>query len=105
MLKKVAALYPNGTTALGPAVLASAAMASKGAAGSQVIVLTDGMANVGIGQFDHYGGRGFGEDATIVYDRIGQFAEQSGVMMNLVTIAGCDSNIEGLSRLVELSGG
>ena len=26
-------------------------------------------------------------------------------MINLVTIAGCDANIQGLSRLVELSGG
>ena len=41
----------KGTTALGPGVLTSVAMASKGAPGSQVIVLTDGMANVGLGTF------------------------------------------------------
>ena len=42
---------------MGPGVLASVAMASKGAPGSQVIVCTDGMANVGIGSFG-FGGFG-----------------------------------------------
>ena len=56
LLGKVGALQCKGTTALGPAVLTSVAMASKGAPGSQVIICTDGMANVGLGSF----GRSFG---------------------------------------------
>ena len=51
----------KGTTALGPAVLTSVAMASKGAPGSQVIICTDGMANVGLGSFNMYG-YGGGQD-------------------------------------------
>ena len=39
------------------------------------------------------------------YDRVGNFAEEHGVMINLVTIAGTNANIQGLSRLIELSGG
>ena len=57
LIQRVASLEVKGRTALGPGVLASAAMASKGAPGSQVIVCTDGMANVGIGSFG-FGGFG-----------------------------------------------
>ena len=59
------------------------------------------MANVGIGSF----GRGGDAAATQFYDQIGNFAEDTGVMINLVTIAGTQANIAGLSRLIELSGG
>jgi len=52
---RVAAMSTKGRTALGPAVLTSVAMASKGAPGSQVIICTDGMANVGIGAFSNNG--------------------------------------------------
>lgn len=84
MLARVAQIHTKGTTALGPAILTSVAMASKGAPGSQVIVCTDGMANVGIGSF----GRGGDAAATQFYDDVGKFAEDTGVMINLVTIAG-----------------
>ena len=94
----------KGRTALGPAVLASVAMASKGAPGSQVIICTDGMANVGLGAFSGYGSGG-DVAATEFYDKVGRLAEETGVMINLVTIAGTDANIQGLSRLIELSGG
>ena len=57
LIKKVQALKIRGMTALGPGLLASIAMASKGSPGSQVIILTDGMANIGLGQFkDNYYG-------------------------------------------------
>ena len=78
----------KGRTALGPAVLASIAMASKGAPGSQVIVCTDGMSNVGIGSFGGFYGGGNDLAAQEFYDRVGEFAEANGVMVNLVTIAG-----------------
>ncbi len=84
LLARVAEIHTKGTTALGPAVLTSVAMASKGAPGSQVIICTDGMANVGIGSF----GRGMDAEATKFYDDVGKLAEETGVMINLVTIAG-----------------
>lgn len=49
-------------------------MASKGAPGSQVIICTDGMANVGLGTFAQRG-RTPQEDATVTYEKMGQFAE------------------------------
>ena len=45
-------LEERGQTALGPAVATAVGMASEGAAGSIVIVCTDGLANVGVGSFD-----------------------------------------------------
>lgn len=64
LLARVAGIQTKGTTALGPAVLTSVAMASKGKPGSQVIICTDGMANVGIGSF----GRGGDAEAQQFYD-------------------------------------
>ena len=46
------ALEETGPTALGPAVLSSIALASEGAPGSQVVICTDGLANIGLGAFD-----------------------------------------------------
>jgi len=39
------------------------------------------------------------------YEKVGRLAEEQGVLVNLVTIAGCEANIAGLQRLIELSGG
>lgn len=44
-------------------------------------------------------------DANAFYEKVGKLAEDSGVLVNLVTIAGCEANIAGLQRLCELSGG
>ena len=72
LLARVGHLQVKGRTALGPAVLASVAMASKGAPGSQVIICTDGMANVGLGAFSGYSMRGGQDDqATEFYDKVG----------------------------------
>ena len=46
-------LEESGPTALGPALITSIAMASQGNPGSQVIVCTDGLANVGVGSFEN----------------------------------------------------
>jgi hypothetical protein len=51
-MEKLLAIEETGPTALGPALIASLGLASKGKAGSKVIVCTDGLSNVGIGSFD-----------------------------------------------------
>ena len=50
--QKIYELYESGPTALGPAVLTSIVMASSHGQGSQVIVCTDGLANVGVGSLE-----------------------------------------------------
>jgi len=42
----------TGPTALGPALLTAVAMAGEGSPGSQVILCTDGLSNIGLGAFD-----------------------------------------------------
>lgn len=49
---KLMCLEETGPTALGPAVLTSVALASKGKPGSIVVICTDGLANIGLGAFD-----------------------------------------------------
>jgi len=42
----------GGATALGPALLSSIALASQGKPGSKVIICTDGLANMGLGNLE-----------------------------------------------------
>ena len=49
---KLMSIEENGSTALGPAIATSIAMAAEGPAGSQVVICTDGLANIGVGNFD-----------------------------------------------------
>jgi hypothetical protein len=50
--EKLFKLEETGPTALGPAVVSSVAMATQGAAGSTVVICTDGLANIGVGAMD-----------------------------------------------------
>ena len=90
----------KGKTALGPALLASVGLASTGKPGSMVVLCTDGLANVGIG------------DLTIndisqnmVYENIGKFASESGININIITIVGEQSRSDILVKLVEKTNG
>ena len=98
-------LEETGPTALGPAVLTAIAMAAEGAPGSSVIVCTDGLANVGLGNFDEI----FSEEDTKkvdeIYERMGQYAKSKGVTVNIVSIEGEECNIDTLSKVSELTGG
>ena len=68
---RLMSLEQTGPTALGPAVLTSIALAAEGGAGSSVIVCTDGLANVGIGNFDEV----FDEEQ---HQKIDEFYERIG---------------------------
>jgi hypothetical protein len=52
LTEKLMGLEEDGPTALGPAVLSAVALAAEGATGSQVVICTDGLANIGLGAFD-----------------------------------------------------
>ena len=49
LLQKVKSLQTEGSTALGPGMLTSIALAGEGSLGSQIIVCTDGASNIGLG--------------------------------------------------------
>lgn len=52
LVEKMYKIQETGPTALGPALLTSIALASKGGAGSSVVLCTDGLANVGLGALE-----------------------------------------------------
>ena len=52
LAEKLSRLNEKGQTALGPALLSSVLLASKGKPGSMVIICTDGLANKGLGSID-----------------------------------------------------
>ena len=72
---KLMGLEETGPTALGPAVATSIAMAAEGAPGSQVVICTDGLANIGLGAFDE--AKTTEQEAKVdeFYERLGEFAK------------------------------
>ena len=50
LIKKIQQTEAKGQTSLGPALVTALNIAAKGSAGSSVILCTDGLANVGVGQ-------------------------------------------------------
>lgn len=95
----------TGPTALGPAVATSIAMAANGAPGSQVVICTDGLSNVGLGAFDE--AKTPDEIAKVeeLYERLGEFAKSKGLTINIVSIIGDECNLDSLCQLAELTGG
>lgn len=102
---KIEQIEETGPTALGPAILTSVAMATQGAAGSVVVICTDGLANIGLGSFDGLVTEQNKIDADNFYTRVGEIAQQAGITINIVSIEGDECNIESLSRLADLTGG
>jgi len=102
---KLMGLEETGPTALGPAVATSIAMAAEGAPGSQVVICTDGLANVGLGAFDEANTDDEIAKVDEFYERVGQFAKSKGLTVNIVSIIGDECNLDSLGKLAELTGG
>lgn len=98
-------LEETGPTALGPAVLSSISLASEGAPGSQVVICTDGLANIGLGAFDEAKTEEEIAKVDEFYERVGEFAKSKGLTINVVSIIGDECNLDSLSRLADLTGG
>lgn len=98
-------LEETGPTALGPAVLSSIALAAEGAAGSQVVICTDGLANIGLGAFDEVKTQEEMAKVEEFYERVGELAKQKGITVNIVSIIGEECNLDSLSKLAQLTGG
>lgn len=102
LTEKLMGLEETGPTALGPAVATSIAMAAQGAPGSQVVICTDGLANVGLGSFDD---PKFKDESEEFYQKLGNLAKSKGLTVNIVSIIGDECNLDSLSKLAELTGG
>ena len=79
---KLKDLKSFGGTPLGPSVMLSVAMAAETKGGSTVVILTDGIANIGIGRFLN-GNNNLSAD---FYREVGNFAKQNQVKINLISI-------------------
>lgn len=100
LLEKLNSLKENGKTALGPAIALSLGLASKGKPGSTVIICTDGLANVGVGDLDN------SKRATDnFYEDMGIYAKERGIMVNIITIKGEGCKMEKLGQLADLTQG
>ena len=102
---KLMSLEETGPTALGPALLTGIAMAAEGAPGSQVTLCTDGLANIGIGNFDDAKDQDQMAKVKEFYERAGQYAKSKGLTINIVSIIADECDLETLSQLAELTGG
>ena len=102
LTEKLMGFEETGPTALGPAVATAIAMASEGAPGSQVVICTDGLANVGLGSFENPKCK---EESEQFYQKLGELAKSKGLTVNIVSIIGDECNLDSLSKLAELTGG
>jgi hypothetical protein len=92
------ALEETGPTALGPALVVALAIAS-GARGSQVIVCTDGVANVGVGSIDTKGDRDAERGAEEWYRAQGLRAREQGTRVDILSIKGDECRLELLGHV------
>ena len=95
LARRVQALRATNSTALGPGMISAIGLASLGALGSQVIVCTDGEANMGIGSYK----------STEVYKPMGEFAKEKGVTVHIVTFKGTECNIDAISAVSGMTNG
>ncbi len=90
-------LVAQGSTALGPALVVAAAMAS-GSARSEVVVCTDGEPNSGLGSSERPGALEF-------YRKVGLFARQAEANISFITIEGQNCALNLLAACAEQTGG
>lgn len=101
LIDKLYELQETGPTALGPALLTAIAMATQGSSGSSVVLCTDGLSNVGLGAIE---GKKQSE-AMEFYQKVAEFAHESGVTVNIISIAGEECDLETLQLIPEKTGG
>jgi hypothetical protein len=88
---KIMSLGAKGGTALGPALLFSIVLASEAGPGSQVVICTDGLANIGVGDLTAE------VPQDDFYKEVGSIAKELGVSVSVITIEGQDCKLEALN--------
>ncbi|KAI6654193.1 Circularly permutated Ras protein 1-like [Oopsacas minuta] len=98
-------LRDNGQTALGPALVCAIAMASRGPPGSRVIICTDGLANIGVGQLEDISTPDKLMEAQTYYEHISKVANEKGVTVSVLTISGAECRILELGQVADKTNG
>lgn len=111
LIEKLYSIEESGRTALGPGILFSINLLNNAPVGSKIILCTDGLANIGIGGMEILANKK-DKDFDINYQKIKSFyenlgnqAKSKGIIINLLTFSGEESNIEILSQLCDLTQG
>ncbi|CDW89289.1 type a von willebrand factor domain-containing protein [Stylonychia lemnae] len=100
LIKVIQSMKPTKHTALGPGLLSSIALASQGKKGSQVLLCTDGVSTLGLGNLtDDY------DEALNFYLRVAKFATKNDVTTHIVTFNSEECGIGALLPVVEQTGG
>jgi len=106
-------LEEKGQTALGPALVVSIGIASA-IKGSQVILCTDGLANIGVGslessnnkdQIEHDEDEDEEDPVLKWYEALGDYAMSKGVVVNIISITDDGCKLENLGKIVEITNG
>eukprot|EP01087_Luapelamoeba_hula_P010838 TRINITY_DN2888_c0_g1_i2.p1 TRINITY_DN2888_c0_g1~~TRINITY_DN2888_c0_g1_i2.p1 ORF type:complete len:596 (+),score=163.07 TRINITY_DN2888_c0_g1_i2:734-2521(+) len=102
--KHLFSIEETGATALGPALLVALGMAGQ-VPGAQVVLCTDGLANVGLGAQDELKTEKEKQDIADFYEHMGSFAADKGITVSVVSIKGTEAKMENLGKLADNSGG
>ncbi|KAK2862829.1 hypothetical protein Q5P01_002362 [Channa striata] len=104
LIQRVKELRDHGATCLGPAALASVAMASR-YPGSKVILCTDGRANIGLGEMEETPSLPSSPLTPYFYRQLALQAVESGVIISVMTFEGTDCRLADIGRLADTTGG
>ncbi|KAM9718360.1 circularly permutated Ras protein 1 isoform 2-T2 [Menidia menidia] len=104
LIKRVKDLREHGATSLGPAALASVAMASR-YPGSKVILCTDGKANIGLGEMEQEPILSPSFQPPHFYRYLAMQAVGKGVIISIMTFEGTDCRLADIGRLADVTGG
>jgi len=102
--KKLWAIEEKGQTALGPALLSSISIASANG-GGQVVLCTDGLANIGLGSFDKQMTEQQRDSAENWWVDVGLWAKSLGVRVNIITIVGQEARLEDIGKVADATSG
>lgn len=96
--------FANKQTALGPGLLVSYnLLESLDNQSNQIILCTDGLANIGLGSLDTFGK--YLEESQQFYEGIGKKAAEKGIQLNIMTMKGNGCSVDKLAVLADKTGG
>ncbi|XP_017294693.1 circularly permutated Ras protein 1 isoform X2 [Kryptolebias marmoratus] len=104
LVQRVKDLREHGATALGPAALASVAMASR-YPGSKVILCTDGRANIGLGDLEQSPPLSSLSQTPYFYRQLALQAVEKEVIISIMSFKGTDCRLADIGRLADATGG
>uniref|UniRef100_A0A3B3CZH9 Si:dkey-9k7.3 n=1 Tax=Oryzias melastigma TaxID=30732 RepID=A0A3B3CZH9_ORYME len=104
LIRTIKELREHGATALGPAVLASVAIASK-YPGSKVILCTDGKANIGLGEMEQTSSQSSSPLSSYFYKQLALESVRKGVIISVMSFKGTNCRLADIGSLADVTGG